>query len=172
MNSEATLKKITYYSTYVKTATCVNTGGGCMVDLLTLEDGRVIGINDEYICLYTDEDQFWNPVSAHDIPTIELSDTTPPQGNVHLKAEDFLTSESWLKMVAANMAKDKYLVLKSLIADAYMMAGPEWAIKIDDLDAYGGDLTEYSFRLITLELENDTMEDLNLPPAVYRIIAV
>ena len=30
----------------------LNTGGGCMVDLLVLDNGYVIGISDELVCLY------------------------------------------------------------------------------------------------------------------------
>tara|TARA_R110000822_G_scaffold113444_2_gene244545 strand:+ start:917 stop:1129 length:213 start_codon:yes stop_codon:yes gene_type:complete len=29
-----------------------NTGGGCMVDVLTLEDGRVLCVTDDYVGLY------------------------------------------------------------------------------------------------------------------------
>ncbi len=38
----------------------VNTGGGCMVDLIHLQDGKVIGISDECVAVYINEDVFWN----------------------------------------------------------------------------------------------------------------
>lgn len=43
----------------IKTET-LNTGGNCMVDALTLHDGRVILISDEYIGLYESLDSFFN----------------------------------------------------------------------------------------------------------------
>lgn len=36
-----------------------NTGGGCIVDIVKLSNGWFLGINDEVICLYSSEDQFW-----------------------------------------------------------------------------------------------------------------
>lgn len=45
-------------TTYITKIETVNTGGGCMVDLLTLSDGRVIGINDECVALYESMDTF------------------------------------------------------------------------------------------------------------------
>ena len=43
------------------------------VHLIHLKDGRIIGINDEFICLYKDMDQFYDP-GNEDIPTIYLKD--------------------------------------------------------------------------------------------------
>lgn len=43
---------------YIVNTESINTGGGCMVDVLTLEDGRVIIVNDEYIGLFKDIDSF------------------------------------------------------------------------------------------------------------------
>lgn len=37
-----------------------DTGGGCAVDFLYLHDGRVLGINDECVCLYENMDQFYD----------------------------------------------------------------------------------------------------------------
>jgi len=45
-------------TTYITKIETVNTGGGCMVDLLTLSDGRVIGINDECVALYESINKF------------------------------------------------------------------------------------------------------------------
>lgn len=45
-------------TTYITKIETVNTGGNCMVDLLTLSDGRVIGINDECVALYESMDTF------------------------------------------------------------------------------------------------------------------
>lgn len=47
-------------TTYVTKIETVSSGGGCMVDLITLSDGRVIGINDEAVGLYDTEEKFWN----------------------------------------------------------------------------------------------------------------
>lgn len=37
----------------------VNTGGGCMVDVITLKSGAVIVVNDEYVGAYESEEAFW-----------------------------------------------------------------------------------------------------------------
>lgn len=44
---------------WIAEADTANTGGWCMVDLLTLRDGRVIAISDEYVGLYDSVDAFW-----------------------------------------------------------------------------------------------------------------
>ena len=36
----------------------VNNGGGCMVDFIHLYDGRVIGVNDEAIAVYSSVESF------------------------------------------------------------------------------------------------------------------
>lgn len=38
----------------------VNTGGGCMVDIVHLWDGRVITLNDECLCVFKSESAFWD----------------------------------------------------------------------------------------------------------------
>lgn len=45
---------------YIKEITSENTGGGCMVDFIHLNDGRVIGLNDECAVLYDNMDEFWD----------------------------------------------------------------------------------------------------------------
>lgn len=45
---------------YIKEITTENTGGGSMVDLVHLHDGRIIGLNDECAVLYNDIDEFWD----------------------------------------------------------------------------------------------------------------
>ena len=37
-----------------------NTGGGCMVDILTLRDGKVLCVSDEYVGLYNSIDEFFD----------------------------------------------------------------------------------------------------------------
>ena len=44
---------------YIQKIDTVNTGGGCMVDLITLNDGRVIGLNDECAVLYDNIEDFY-----------------------------------------------------------------------------------------------------------------
>jgi len=46
--------------TYIKEITTENTGGGCMVDFIHLNDGRVIGLNDECAVLYNDIQEFYD----------------------------------------------------------------------------------------------------------------
>jgi hypothetical protein len=50
---------------YIGKIETVNTGGGCMVDIITLWDGRVIGLNDECCVFYNDMDEFWDCSSAN-----------------------------------------------------------------------------------------------------------
>jgi hypothetical protein len=56
---------------YIAQITSENTGGGCIVDFVHLKDGRILGINDEYMVLYDSMDEFWN-ATAQNKPTIEL----------------------------------------------------------------------------------------------------
>jgi hypothetical protein len=44
---------------FVESVSCENTGGGCYVDFVTLKDGRVLGINEEYVVLYDSMDDVW-----------------------------------------------------------------------------------------------------------------
>lgn len=53
---------------YIKKIDTVNTGGGCMVDLIHLHDGRVIGLNDECAVLYESLDAFFNDGEARNLP--------------------------------------------------------------------------------------------------------
>lgn len=43
------------------------------IHLIYLNDGRVIGINDEFICLYKSLDDFYE-CGSEEIPTINLKD--------------------------------------------------------------------------------------------------
>lgn len=44
----------------IKSTETANMGGGCMVDILTLNDGRVIVISDEYLGMYESKDAFFD----------------------------------------------------------------------------------------------------------------
>ena len=39
-----------------------NTGGNCILDFLYLDNGQVLVISDDCICLYTSEDDFENAI--------------------------------------------------------------------------------------------------------------
>lgn len=60
---------------YIDRIESENTGGHCMVDFVILKDGRVLGINDEYVCLYKSMDDFWEATSENH-PTIYLKEQT------------------------------------------------------------------------------------------------
>lgn len=61
--------------TYVKKVWTENTGGGCMVDMIELEDGRVIGINDECLVVYPSYDAFYNGIDGvFDFPAISFGE--------------------------------------------------------------------------------------------------
>lgn len=50
----------------------VNTGGHIFVDLITLNDGQVIGISDDCICLYPNEQEFYDCHRDADIQRIDF----------------------------------------------------------------------------------------------------
>ena len=45
-------------NTWIKEVTTEHTGGECMVDLIHLKDGRILGINDECCVLYNNLEEF------------------------------------------------------------------------------------------------------------------
>jgi hypothetical protein len=47
-------------ATYVSQLGTENTGGGCMVDFITLKDGRVLTLNDEAIGVFMSKDAFYD----------------------------------------------------------------------------------------------------------------
>ena len=59
-------------ATYIQKIQTVNTGGGCYVDLITMQDGQVIGLNDECIVLYKNMEDFWE-CSSNNKQTITLN---------------------------------------------------------------------------------------------------
>ena len=56
---------------FIKKVFCENTGGGTMVDFIELNDGRIVGINEECIVLYSSMDEFYE-CSSISKPCIEL----------------------------------------------------------------------------------------------------
>ena len=56
---------------YIESVTSSDTGGHCIVDFVILKDGRVLGINDECVCLYKSMEDFWDATSENK-PCIEL----------------------------------------------------------------------------------------------------
>lgn len=51
-----------------------NTGGGWMVDFVVLKDGRVLGIDDEYVVLYKSMEDFYEYHENKNNPYIKLSE--------------------------------------------------------------------------------------------------
>lgn len=45
---------------HIKRVFSENTGGNCSVDFVQLNDGRIVGINEECIVLYESLDDFYN----------------------------------------------------------------------------------------------------------------
>lgn len=64
MNRGLTVKRTPHF--FVKVDT-VNTGGGCMVDIIKLEDGRILGINDDSVVLYQSMEDFWKEPSMNEV---------------------------------------------------------------------------------------------------------
>ena len=50
-------------SEYLTKIETVNTGGGCMVDFITLWNGQVLGVNSDCVCLYNSAEEFWDATS-------------------------------------------------------------------------------------------------------------
>jgi hypothetical protein len=63
---------------YIAEVTSENSGGGTFVDFVHLNDGRVIGITDDCVCLYESLDAFWE-CRLENIPTIYLTPDIPPK---------------------------------------------------------------------------------------------
>lgn len=47
-------------TTYITKTWTENTGGGCMVDFVQLDDGRVLSINDESLAVWPSMQAFWD----------------------------------------------------------------------------------------------------------------
>lgn len=45
---------------FIKNITTEQTGGGCMIDFITLHNGQVIAIDSDLIGLYESMDEFWD----------------------------------------------------------------------------------------------------------------
>ena len=43
-----------------------NSGGGCYIDLVHLDDGKVIALNNECLCVYSSIDDFWRSMDVTD----------------------------------------------------------------------------------------------------------
>jgi hypothetical protein len=56
---------------HIKRVFSENTGGNCSVDFVQLNDGRIVGINEECIVLYKSLDDFYN-CETNNRPIIEL----------------------------------------------------------------------------------------------------
>ncbi len=56
---------------YIDKVETEQTGGNIMVDFVILKDGRVLGISEDCVCLYTSMEDFWESTSNIK-PTIEL----------------------------------------------------------------------------------------------------
>lgn len=51
---------------YIKNSYVENTGGGCLVDIIELENGNVLIMNDEYLGLYKSLDAFYQSIDGND----------------------------------------------------------------------------------------------------------
>jgi len=45
----------------------INMGGGCFVEMIRLNGGEVIVSNDETLCLYQSEQDFWDNMDGKDV---------------------------------------------------------------------------------------------------------
>jgi hypothetical protein len=59
---------------FVDGITTENTGGGCMVDFVELQDGRCLGINEDVVCLYPSRACFDSAMlNYQELPQIDLT---------------------------------------------------------------------------------------------------
>lgn len=80
-------------TSHVATVEEFQTGGHCMVTLVTLADGRVLGINDECVVLYPSAEAFRDGHEGND-QYIDLLDQ-PPQDEVSTYAYRWRTDAAW-----------------------------------------------------------------------------
>lgn len=59
-------------TTYIKDITAENTGGHCLVDLVHLHTGQILGIDDDCVVLYANQ-QDYDDCFTKDRPTISLN---------------------------------------------------------------------------------------------------
>jgi len=59
-------------STFIKEVKSFNSGGGCIIDYVVLSDGQVIGINDECMVLYADEDELIDSSEKEDWDNVTI----------------------------------------------------------------------------------------------------
>ena len=68
-------KPYTDKTEYVKKLFAEDTGGGCLVDLVFLEGGKVLGITDECVCLYESHEHFFETLNTgYDVPILWLDE--------------------------------------------------------------------------------------------------
>jgi hypothetical protein len=58
---------------YIEKVTTENTGGGSMVDFIHLDDGRIIALNDEIVCLYESINDFYAETGDKCIASMNIS---------------------------------------------------------------------------------------------------
>lgn len=63
---------------HITALTTEQVGGNAFVDFVHLPDGRLLGINEDYVCLYKDMDDFWN-TTPDNKATIELVTRSVPK---------------------------------------------------------------------------------------------
>jgi hypothetical protein len=79
-----------FASSYLLRVETVNTGGGCMVDLLHMQDGRCVGLNDESIVVYRNAQDFHDNEDDRSVHSIWIASSIP--GNDAIKAVESLRS--------------------------------------------------------------------------------
>ena len=85
---------------FVKRSWDEQTGGGCMVSFVELENGHVLGIDNDSICLYGNEDQFHDGIDG-DFNIFPMIDRTCFEQKLNKKKADLLADEVLNDMVAS-----------------------------------------------------------------------
>lgn len=101
---------------YIDNVFTENTGGGCKVDFVELKDGRIIGISDEFLCVYESYDHFYEASGLENLPTIEFQPKLEEKKDFIVRATYSTMCETTIK---ARNSKEAYELAKKLDGSAF-----------------------------------------------------
>jgi len=113
--------------TYIDSVFTENTGGGCVVDFVELKDGRVLGISDEYLCVYESFDKFYEASGLENLPTIEFQPRLQEKKNFIVRATYSTMCETTIR---ARNSTEAYELAKKLDGSVFDHGGlDDWNIE-------------------------------------------
>lgn len=113
--------------TYIDSVFTENTGGGCVVDFVELKDGRVLGISDEYLCVYESFDHFYIASGVDHLPTIAFEPKLQEKKEFIVRATYSTMCETTIR---ARNSKEAYEMAKKMDGSAFDHQGlDDWNIE-------------------------------------------